>query len=48
LIGLVKEGRIRKIELQRIDGVPAAESPLASRLHEAGFAEGYKGLSVRG
>src|SRR5205085_1460243 len=47
LIGLVKEGRIRKIELQRIDGVPAAESPLASRLHEAGFAEGYKGLSAR-
>ena len=48
LIGLVKEGRVRKIELQRIDGIPAAESPLASRLHEAGFAEGYKGLSVRG
>jgi ATP-dependent Lhr-like helicase len=48
LIGLVKEGRLRKIELQRIDGVPAMESPLARRLVEAGFAEGYKGLSVRG
>jgi len=48
LIGLVKESRVRKIELQRIDGVPATESPLASRLREAGFAEGYKGLSVRG
>jgi ATP-dependent Lhr-like helicase len=48
LIGLVKDGRIRKLELQRIDGLPAAESPLAERLRDAGFAEGYRGLTVRG
>jgi ATP-dependent Lhr-like helicase len=48
LIGLVKEGRVRKLELQRIDGVPASESPLAERLRDAGFADGYRGLTVRG
>src|SRR5581483_8683878 len=32
LAGLVKDGRVRRIELQRLDGVPAHESPLAGRL----------------
>ncbi|MEO8293250.1 MAG: DEAD/DEAH box helicase, partial [Actinomycetota bacterium] len=40
LAGLVKDGRLRRIELQRIDGVPVGESPLADRLRTAGFADG--------
>ncbi|MGZ8585608.1 MAG: Lhr family helicase [Actinomycetota bacterium] len=45
---LVKDGRLRKIELQRIDGVGALESRHAERLRAAGFADGYRGLTLRG
>jgi len=48
LAALVKDGRVRRIELSRIDGLPAAESPHAERLRAAGFTEGYRGLSLRG
>jgi ATP-dependent Lhr-like helicase len=48
LAGLVKDGRLRRIELTRIDGIPASESPLADGLRELGFVEGYRGLSFRG
>jgi ATP-dependent Lhr-like helicase len=48
LVTLVKDGRLRKIELQRIDGGPAGDSPYAARLREAGFADGYRGLTLRG
>jgi ATP-dependent Lhr-like helicase len=48
LVGLVKDGRLRKIELQRIDGSTALESPHAERLRHAGFADGYRGLTLRG
>jgi hypothetical protein len=44
----VKDGRLRRIELRRIDGTPAVESPHAERLREAGFVEGYRGLTLRG
>jgi len=44
---LAKDGRLRKIELTRIDGVPAATSPLAGALRAAGFADGYRGLTIR-
>jgi len=47
LVALVKDGRIRKVELHRIDGAAANESPHAERLREAGFTEGYRGLTVR-
>jgi ATP-dependent Lhr-like helicase len=47
LVGLAKDGRVRKIDLQRIDGLPAHESPWADRLRAAGFADGYRGLTVR-
>ncbi len=47
LAGLVKDGRVRRIELQRLDGVPAHESPLAGRLRAHGFVEGYRGLILR-
>jgi ATP-dependent Lhr-like helicase len=47
LAGLVKDGRLRKIELQRIDGLPIGESPLADGLRDAGFVDGYRGLTLR-
>jgi ATP-dependent Lhr-like helicase len=45
---LAKDGRVRKIELARIDGSAAAESPAADALRAAGFANGYRGLTLRG
>ncbi|GBC87448.1 hypothetical protein HRbin12_01454 [bacterium HR12] len=48
LASLVKDGRVRRIELARIDGVPALESPHAERLRAAGFVEGYRGLALAG
>jgi len=48
LVALVKDGRVRKVELARIDEGPATASPHAPRLLAAGFAEGYRGLVLRG
>jgi ATP-dependent Lhr-like helicase len=48
LASLVKDGRIRRIEIARIDGGPAGGSPFADGLREAGFIEGYRGLLLRG
>jgi ATP-dependent Lhr-like helicase len=47
LASLVKDGRVKKIDLQRIDGVPVHDSTHAERLRAAGFAEGYRGLTLR-
>jgi len=47
LAGLVKDGRVRRIELSRIDGVPASGSPLAETLRSSGFVDGYRGLLLR-
>ncbi len=47
LVRLVKDGRLRKLEITRIDGAPAAESVVADHLRAAGFADGYKGLTFR-
>jgi hypothetical protein len=47
IASLVKDGRIRRIELTRIDGEPASGSPFADRLRTAGFADGYRGLTLR-
>jgi len=48
LTSLVKDGRLRTIELQRIDGIPVHESPHGGRLRNAGFADSYRGLALRG
>jgi len=48
LASLVKDGRVRRMELSRIDGAPAAESPFAEALRAAGFVDGYRGLVLRG
>jgi hypothetical protein len=47
LVALVKDGKVRKIELHRVDGVPAAQSTHAERLRAAGFVDGYRGLVYR-
>jgi hypothetical protein len=47
LASLTKDGRLRKIELTRIDGAPAGDAPIADRLRTAGFTDGYRGLTLR-
>ncbi len=47
LVRLVKDGRMRKLEITKIDGAPAVESPVADQLRQAGFVDGYKGLVFR-
>jgi ATP-dependent Lhr-like helicase len=48
LASIVKDGRLRRIELTRIDGAPAADSPVADALRGGGFVDGYRGLVLRG
>ena len=48
LASLVKDGRIRKIELRQIDGIPASTHPAAEALFAAGFVDGYYGPTLRG
>jgi ATP-dependent Lhr-like helicase len=38
--------RAGKLELQRVDGLPVAESKYQSLLREAGFASSHRGLVV--
>jgi ATP-dependent helicase Lhr and Lhr-like helicase len=44
LVSLVKERRVRRLVVARIDGEAAAASPVAEVLRANGFAEGYRGL----
>ncbi|MCA1711829.1 MAG: DEAD/DEAH box helicase [Actinobacteria bacterium] len=48
LLGLVKDGRLRRIELQRIDSDPVDASPLTDALRTAGFVDTPRGLTLRG
>ena len=48
IVGLVKDGRLRRIELLRIDGEPVADHVELHRLRAAGFIDGYRGLTARG
>jgi ATP-dependent Lhr-like helicase len=47
LVTLVKDGRVRKLEIAKIDGAPAAESPAAEHLRSVGFVDSYRGLTLR-
>ena len=47
LAALVQRGRYRQLELVKIDGTPAADSPYAAALAAAGFRDGYRGLILR-
>jgi hypothetical protein len=42
-----KEGRLPRLTIERIDDEPARTSPHAGALRAAGFADGYKGLTLR-
>jgi ATP-dependent Lhr-like helicase len=46
LIEAHKEGRLGRLQLERIDDEPARTSPHAPSLRAAGFADGYKGLTL--
>ncbi len=47
IIGLVKDGRLRKLEIAKVDGVAVRETPWAARLEAAGFTAAYKGMLYR-
>ena len=47
LTTLVKDGRLRSLEITRIDAVPARESAHHPALLAAGFVGGYRGLIYR-
>jgi len=43
LRSLVSDGRLRRVQLERIDGMPIAQSPFRSRLAALGFRQAYRG-----
>jgi ATP-dependent Lhr-like helicase len=48
LASLVKDGRLRTIDLARIDGAAPADDRVAEALRAVGFGDSYRGLSLRG
>ncbi|WP_334143180.1 DNA glycosylase AlkZ-like family protein [Rhabdothermincola sp.] len=48
LAALVKDGRVRRLEITRVDSEPASASGLAAQLREVGFAPSHRGLVLRG
>jgi ATP-dependent Lhr-like helicase len=47
LVAAHKEGRVPRLTLERIDNEPARTSPHADALRAAGFADGYRGLTLK-
>ena len=47
LARLVKDGRLRHLEIQRVDGLPVRESDALEALRVAGFRDGYRGVILR-
>ncbi len=49
LVSLVKDGRLRSVEVRKIDGAGLVDAPaaLVDMLRAAGFADGYRGLTFR-
>jgi ATP-dependent helicase Lhr and Lhr-like helicase len=47
LAGLVADGRLRSLQIERVDGVAIAESPVRELLSAAGFKPGYRGWLLR-
>jgi hypothetical protein len=39
-------GRVRRLQVETIDGERATASPVAVSLREVGFVDGYKGLTL--
>jgi hypothetical protein len=47
LATLVGDGRLREMIIRKVDGLAVGESPWRDRLLAAGFAAGYRGLTLR-
>ena len=47
LASAVAEGRLPALQLERVDGIPIAESRLSDALAVAGFRQGYRGWALR-
>jgi ATP-dependent Lhr-like helicase len=47
LVEAHKQGRLVRVQIERIDDAPARTSPHADALRAAGFADGYKGLTLK-
>jgi ATP-dependent Lhr-like helicase len=47
LVARVRDGRLRSLEIRKLDGVPVGESPALGALVAAGFTHGYRGVVVR-
>jgi ATP-dependent Lhr-like helicase len=47
LLAELAEGRVRRMELETIDGVRAADTPLGRLLGDIGFTSSYRGLAYR-
>ena len=48
LTALVDDGRLRKLEITKVDGEPVHDTPWAQRLEAVGLTPGLKGLTHRG
>jgi ATP-dependent Lhr-like helicase len=44
LRGLLSDGRLKRLQIERVDGVPVAESDRRGLLGELGFRQAYRGL----
>ena len=47
LASLVLDGRVRELVIRKVDGLPIGEAPARDALLGAGFAPGYRGLTLR-
>ncbi len=47
LVEAHKQGRLSRVQIERIDDEPARTSPHAPALRAVGFSDGYKGLTLR-
>ncbi len=48
VVGLATAGRVRKVEIGKVDGVPVHDTPWVAVLRDAGFVDEPKGLTHRG
>ncbi|WP_422653719.1 Lhr family helicase [Iamia sp.] len=47
IVSLVRSGRRRSVEITKVDGEPARDTPAAELLRAAGFRDSYRGLVLR-
>ena len=45
---VVQAGRVRRLEIQRVNGVPVRSTPVAAALEHAGFVPTPRGVVLRG